>query len=99
MLQAKETPSAKKPSEAILVGIERFVNDQFKPAQNAIEKQSDDVQGRKIAVTVITKLMKEISNWLLFEELVNVADQFFVNVQSKSEEKHNLSLAHQILKL
>ena len=76
------------------MGIERFIRDQFRETQEIIEKKKDDVEGRRLAVNVLGKLVKEIANWLNFDENVEICDILFVECQKKSEEKHNLSLAH-----
>lgn len=52
------------------------------------------MEGRVVAVEVIGRLMKEIANWLVFEENVDICNILFVECQKKSEEKHNMSLAH-----
>lgn len=91
--------TADKPSEAILIGIEKFLEQNLTVVQKSIESITDDLEGRVRAVALIKRLMGEIVNWLSFEEAVSTAEELFSECQRKSGAKHNLSLSHNLLKL
>lgn len=86
--------TADKPSEAILIGIEKFLEQNLTVVQKSIENITDDLEGRVRAVALIKRLMGEIVNWLSFEEAVSTAEELFSECQRKSGARHNLSLSH-----
>ena len=74
MIAAK---TAEKPSEAILLGIEKFMADTMPVVQKSVKTAENDEEGRNRAVTLIKRLMGEVVRWLTFEEAVSVAEKFF----------------------
>ena len=93
------TKTAEKPSEAILLGIEKFMADTMPVVQKSVTTAENDEEGRNRAVTLIKRLMGEVVRWLTFEEAVSVAEKFFSECQTKSGANHNISLSHQLLQL
>ena len=69
--------TAEKPSEAILLGIEKFLNDTMPVVQASVTTAENDEEGRNRAISLIKRLMGEIVRWLTFEEAVSVAEKFF----------------------
>ena len=69
--------AAEKPSEAILKGIEKHMQEAMPIVQRTIESDYNDDEGRVKAVEFLKRLMAEIVNWLSYEESVVVAEQLF----------------------
>ena len=66
--------AAEKPSEAILKGIEKHMQETLPVVQRGIEGDYNDDEGWVKAVTFLKRLMAEIVNWLTYEEAVTVAE-------------------------
>lgn len=86
--------TAEKPSEAILMGIEKFFTDHLPVVQSSVVTADKDEEGRKRAIAYINRLMGEVVRWLDFEEAIHVAETFFSECQTKSGANHNISLTH-----
>ena len=69
--------AAEKPSEAILKGIEKHMQEAMPIVQRTIEADYSDEEGRVKAVEFLKRLMAEVVNWLSYEESVVVAEQLF----------------------
>lgn len=69
--------TADKPSEAILIGIEKFIATSLPVVQKSVVSAANDEEGRERAVALLKRLMAELVNWLTFEEAVSVAEELF----------------------